>query len=45
MLVRIWHKDGYTDLMKVNSADEMNWLTVLAEKFDWEIDVIGKRPW
>lgn len=45
MFVRIWKKNGGTDTMKINTADEMAQIKVLAEKFGWEIDIIGKRPW
>jgi len=45
MFIRIWKKNGKTDTMKINTTAEMDQIKTLAEKFGWEIDIIGKRPW
>lgn len=45
MFVRIWHKDGTAQDTKVTGADAMCELTVLAQKYEWTIELIGKRPW
>ena len=45
MFVRIWKKNGETDTTKINTTAEMDQIKALAERFGWEIDIIGKRPW
>ena len=44
MIIRIWKKNGETTTTTV-TAEQMDQIKALADRFGWEIDLIGKRPW
>ena len=45
MMMRIWKKNGETMEVTINTKEDMARLELLAQKFGWELDVIGRRPW